>query len=1079
MDSPEVGKYVVIRKRPAVVRDVRTFSDGHSQQLMHTVEVDYIDGLESPDRDRLVWEREIRPQLLPALDLPDALSPGFGPDEPSRFHAFLDALAWSSNCMAHWDGKGIDYSTVPLLSPWYSSVQMEDYQLLPVLQAMTMPRVNMLLADDVGLGKTIEAGLIMQELVRQRRIRRIMIVCPASLQIQWQDEMKEKFNIDFSIIDSDEIYRVQRELGVDANPWLEHPRVITSMDYLKQRDVLNKFLSAAQTMRPKDSAMLPWDLLVVDEAHNFSPAWLRDESDRCTMLRELSPNFEHRLFLTATPHNGYTLSFTGLLELLDPVRFQQKTSLDEDDLKQLSLVMVRRMKEELNEGRDPPRFSRREVKAIPIRLSEQEVRLYHDLRDYHEAVKKEFHGKRERVLCEFIFTILRKRLLSSSYAFSRTWWNHVDGYGLEGFDLDQAYESKKRAEMPVIEDDERDRREEDATRHGAAWMKERYPKFRKMIDSVCSTLNNIGWTRDESREDLSRTKKFPQDTKFDALMTWIEQNLMDKGHLRKDERVIVFTEYKDTLDYLIQRLKVLGLDEPQVQTLFGGAGPDQRRKVKEEFNEPSSSLRILLATDAASEGLNLQTSCRYVIHHELPWSPTRLEQRNGRVDRHGQYRDVTVHHYVSDQWEDLQFLDFVARKVHSVRQDLGSMGRVLDEAVMDYFSGQMDQRQLKERLEMADKHRQDREDLSHRAPLGVDRLPEAVRAYESTRQLLDLDERQLARLLCEAVRLDGGNVELQDGEARFRVVPPSWEKLVDSSLLLARENKAQPKMVFSPSRLEEKVKGMVMFRPRRDVRLITLSHPLMNRAISSFRRKLWSPPSDSKLNRFTVGCAELPKGAKSVAVITFTIMARNELGERFREGMAEVAFVNTEKGWQVLSEGKAWSQIEGSPVQDVRMAMHDVRANWSTFRSMTEDVRSTMASSLHGVFKDELAKEWDRSRAELTHLYKQRKDALRLDRTKYVEKLKSEYAKAEENAKQLTFSDDLNEERRRHYEEVRAKLSEANWESERANIEHLIKKLEAEEKRMLEKVLPHRYSMGGDGVLMQVAAVKVLFREDR
>ena len=324
---------MVVRKRPAVVRDVKTFSDGHSTQLMHTVEVDYLDGLDNPDHDRLVWEREIRPQLLPALDLPDILSPGFTLDDPKRFHAFLDALNWSSNCVASWNGKEVRYSTVPLLSPWFSSVQVEDYQLLPVLQAMTMPRVNMLLADDVGLGKTIEAGLIMQELVRQRRIRRIMIVCPASLQIQWQDEMKEKFNLEFTIVDSDEVYRVQRELGVDANPWLEHPRVITSMDYLKQGDVLRKFLHASSTMRPKDSAMLPWDLLIVDEAHNFSPAWLRDESDRCTMLRELSPNFEHRLFLTATPHNGYTLSFTGLLELLDPIRFQQKTVLEEEDLK--------------------------------------------------------------------------------------------------------------------------------------------------------------------------------------------------------------------------------------------------------------------------------------------------------------------------------------------------------------------------------------------------------------------------------------------------------------------------------------------------------------------------------------------------------------------------------------------------------------------------------------------------------------------------------------------------------------------------------------------------------------------------
>jgi len=333
--------------------------------------------------------------------------------------------------------------------------------------------------------------------------------------------------------------------------------------------------------------------------------------------------------------------------------------------------------------------------------------------------------------------------------------------------------------------------------------------------------------------------------------------------------------------------------------------------------------------------------------------------------------------------------------------------------------------------------------------------------------------------LCEAVRLEGGTVELQDGEARFRTVPPSWEKLVKSSLLLAKENNAQPKMVFSPSRLEENVKGLIMFRPRRDVRLITLSHPLMTRATLSFRRKLWSPPSESRLNRFTIECAHLPEGAESVAVVTFTMLARNELGERFREGMAHVAFSKTGKGWQVLSEGGSWARVEGSPVQDVRSVMQEVRTSWSALRSLTEKERSAMTSALYTIFRDELSGEWERSKAELTRLFRQRKDALRLDRTKYIEKLRAEYAKAEENAKQLTFSEDLNEERRQHYEVMKTKLSEANWESERANIEHLLKRLEAEERRMLEKVLPRRYSMGRDGVLMQVAAVKVLVKEGR
>jgi len=318
MIVPEIGHCVVVRNRPAIVRNKSESLEDREGSKIHLLDVEYLDGYSHPEEDRIIWEREVSAQLFPLFDFPDISPSSLKPDKPSRFHTFLNALSWSSQGIYSRNNGSIVYTPATVMSPWFSSVQVEDYQLYPVLQALSMPRVNLLLADDVGLGKTIEAGLIVQELILQRKIRRVLIICPSSLQIQWQDEMKEKFNIEFTVLDSDQVYEMQRTLGMDANPWKVYPRIIISMDYLKQPDVLEKFKNTSEQLAPTGSAMLPWDLLIVDEVHNFAPSKFSDDSDRSKMLQDVSPLFEHRLFLSATPHNGYTLSFSGILEILDP-----------------------------------------------------------------------------------------------------------------------------------------------------------------------------------------------------------------------------------------------------------------------------------------------------------------------------------------------------------------------------------------------------------------------------------------------------------------------------------------------------------------------------------------------------------------------------------------------------------------------------------------------------------------------------------------------------------------------------------------------------------------------------------------
>ena len=186
-----------------------------------------------------------------------------------------------------------------------------------------MPRVNLLIADDVGLGKTIEAGLVIQELILRHRARTVLVVCPAGLQIQWRDQMRDKFGLEFRIVDSELMRELRRSRGIHANPWTHFPRLITSIDFLKRDRPLRLF----REVLPDTGRPIPrrFDILVVDEAHNVAPSGPRPTTPSTRSARRpsarIAPHFEHKLFLTATPHNGYRESFSALLELLDNQRF--------------------------------------------------------------------------------------------------------------------------------------------------------------------------------------------------------------------------------------------------------------------------------------------------------------------------------------------------------------------------------------------------------------------------------------------------------------------------------------------------------------------------------------------------------------------------------------------------------------------------------------------------------------------------------------------------------------------------------------------------------------------------------------
>jgi hypothetical protein len=374
-NPPEQGQLVNVRQRHYVVTEVAKSALPASSLRPSDKGAQHLVSLSSVEDDALgeelqvIWELEPGAEVIEKVALPEPT--GF--DAPGRLDAFLDAVRWGAGSTA--DVKNIQ-------APFRSGIDIEDYQLDPVVRAIQMPRVNLLIADDVGLGKTIEAGMTVLELIIRHRARRVLVVCPASLLVQWRDQMRDKFGLEFRIVDSHLMKELRRKRGIHVNPWTHFPRLVTSIDFLKRERPLRLF---KETLPAEGESIYPrrYDVLIVDESHNCAPAGRGEyatDSLRTEAVRLFAPHFEHKLFLTATPHNGYPESFTALLELLDNQRFARGTP---PDRKQLNAVMVRRLKSELPKddfGND--RFPKRTLEAIEVDYPEEEKRIHAALREY-------------------------------------------------------------------------------------------------------------------------------------------------------------------------------------------------------------------------------------------------------------------------------------------------------------------------------------------------------------------------------------------------------------------------------------------------------------------------------------------------------------------------------------------------------------------------------------------------------------------------------------------------------------------------------------------------------------------------
>jgi superfamily II DNA or RNA helicase len=568
---------------------------------------------------------------------------------PERFLLFAEAERINSA-----------YQFDPLFAVNCSIIDPLPHQLEAVYKyLLPQPSIRFLLADDTGAGKTIMTALLLKELMMRGFVERILIITPGGLTKQWQeDEMGIKFNIPFTLVN-------RSIFSSDPNVFHKTNRIVTSLDFISREDVLNVVSNSN------------WDLIVFDEAHKLSAYdYGRKQylSNRYKAAQVLSKQSEHILLLTATPHRGRTDTFKKLLQLLDEDIFATNelasARVKETGSNGVNKFFIRRLKEDMKGWDGKPLFKNRFTKTVAYQLTPEEKELYEAVTKYLTK-KKEEASESKNIHVSLALTVMQRRLTSSIFALKNTLfkrWNALQSivdelsrnpnlwsqrHKLEGFDVDDIEDFEE------LGDDEKDALENILAD----------PKKFKLF----TTSKNVDEIHTEAREVKQlyemANKLYvlnQEEQKFKELRDLLlSQNVID------GEKLVLFTEHKDTLLYLEERLRNSGYG---VATIHGGKNVDERRQAQNDFLKPE--VHILIGTDAAGEGINLQF-CRLLINWDIPWNPNRLEQRMGRIHRYGQKQDVLVFNMVANNTREGKVLERLLRKLDIIREGIGD-DRVYD-----------------------------------------------------------------------------------------------------------------------------------------------------------------------------------------------------------------------------------------------------------------------------------------------------------------------------------------------------------------------------------------------------------------
>jgi superfamily II DNA or RNA helicase len=534
------------------------------------------------------WDLELDARIVSEESWRGIGRKGFDP--PKVFASYLNTLRW--NCVT---------ATNPDLfqSPFRAGIRLDAYQLEPLRKALRLPRVNLFIADDVGLGKTIEAGLIASELLLRRRIRDIVVACPPSMVLQWKDELETRFGLTFEIFDRGYMERIRSERGHAVNAWDTFPRFIISHKLLIDE-------TYAGPMRTWLDNLRPGSLLIFDEAHHAAPASSSKyaiDSQITKSIRKLASRFEHRLFLSATPHNGHSNSFSSLLEILDSERFIRGVRVTKENRER---VMVRRLKDDLRSV-GVPGFPKRTVLQIdlPSALGEAsfpkdtpELALAEMLNSYRALRLDRMKGLpvRQRTHFELLVTQLQQRLLSSVEAFARSLRVHR-----RTMEKIWSREAKPSPELrsvfqnsgPVDSEDDRAGLEEEEL----DGLFDEQTEKATLASATDAPPEEAERRLLEEMTAIAERARLQPDAKVRYIIKWIRENLLNSSEWT-DRRVIIFTEWDNTKRYIVQHLKsaITGTDRAEERIeVFHGPTPFQKKR-----NSSAPSTRHPTSTPFAS-----------------------------------------------------------------------------------------------------------------------------------------------------------------------------------------------------------------------------------------------------------------------------------------------------------------------------------------------------------------------------------------------------------------------------------------------------------------------------------------------
>lgn len=510
-------------------------------------------------------------------------------------------------------------------------------------------RLRFLLADDPGAGKTIMAGLLLKELKLRNAIDRVLILAPAPLTIQWQDELRSKFSETFEVVNSN---LAKNQLA--GNPWDRFRQCIASIDFAKREDVIPGILQ------------VDWDLVIIDEAHKCSARTQGDDlrrTGRYKLAEELSKITERILLLTATPHQGDVNQFHNFLRLLDPEQFisdeinPQLLKLDD------SPWFLRRIKEELRDFQGRKLFKERIARTIPFTLSAAEHHLYEEITKYINRYLGQTKGRKQAAIA-LARTVLQRRLASSLKAIFNSLERRKLRFAQLVEELDKLSHQEQRQRLinlgkvvdPEVESDdcEEEQLEALAIESTVAEQVDQLREELRELNRLVKLTDQVIQIGTETK--LYRLKECLSRAEFDELQD-------GRGKL------LIFTEHRDTLEYLKQNLTAWGYSTCEIH---GGMNVLARKTAQKDFQFHK---QICLATEAAGEGINLQF-CRLMINYDLPWNPNRLEQRMGRIHRIGQENNVYIFNFVALNTVEGRVLDKLFTKLEEIRNAMGD--RVFD-----------------------------------------------------------------------------------------------------------------------------------------------------------------------------------------------------------------------------------------------------------------------------------------------------------------------------------------------------------------------------------------------------------------